>query len=364
MKYFLTFLLIGIFGIQAFSQFHTLKIPKASPYVSEHFTLGITDIEISYHSPACKGRNVWAELIPFDGEPIPWRVGANMNTKVAFSTDIIIGNKSIPKGSYGLHMIPRKDSVWSVILANNDNLWGSYYLDLKSDVHLVYDTKPEYCEFSENLDFEFWDLTDSTVNIVMQWDTVCVKIPVTVDLNKTVINSFRYELRGINTYRWEAWNDAAKWCLNRKTNLDEALEWSNRSIEGGYGGFASDRNFENLFTKSKILFALERSDEGIKTIEECTKLYQEAWQAFDCANWLIANKRVELSLNSIDMGISKFPDIWYLPYLKARILYGHKSKKSGIKLMKAIIKMAPERNQSYIQGLITKMEKSEDISGS
>ncbi len=255
------------------SQFHTVKIPMASQLVQETQVLGITDITITYSSPAIRGRNVWENgVIPFDGNPIPWRAGANMNTKISFSTDVSVSGEPLKAGSYGFHIIPRKQGQWSVLFVGNDNHWGSYYIDIDKDVVLSVPVSPIETHFSEQLDFEFVDRKEDELTIALEWGIKRIPLVISVDLNKTVIDNFRYELSGINTYQWEAWNDAANWCLQRNTNLEEALQWANRSIEGGYKGFAGNKNFRNLTTKANILKALNRNDEAEMVLQEIETL--------------------------------------------------------------------------------------------
>jgi len=42
------------------------------------------------------------KLVPFDQV---WRAGANENTTISFSKEVIIDGKKVPAGTYGLHMI-------------------------------------------------------------------------------------------------------------------------------------------------------------------------------------------------------------------------------------------------------------------
>jgi len=267
-RLYITLLLSCICLSYASAQYHTLNLPRPSPGVQETQTLGITKITIEYSSPAVRGRDVWNEVVPYDGQPIAWRAGANMNTRIQFSTDVTINGVSVPAGSYGLHMIPRKEKDWSLLLAENDQQWGSYYLDIEKDVFKSIEITPGECDHRENLTYEFLDRTDSTLVVALDWEKKSIPFTVGVDLNKTVIESLHSELLGVNTYRWEAWNDAARWCLNRNTNLEEALEWANRSINGGYNGFAADKNLNNLSTKIEILKALRRDEEARTTMAE------------------------------------------------------------------------------------------------
>jgi hypothetical protein len=57
----------------------------------------LTDVEIVYSRPSARGRAVFGNLVPF-GEL--WRTGANENTIITFSDDVIIDGKSLKKGKY------------------------------------------------------------------------------------------------------------------------------------------------------------------------------------------------------------------------------------------------------------------------
>ena len=68
-----------------------------------------------------------------NGKPGPWRAGANENTVFAVSSAVIIEDKPLPAGRYGLHMVPGKDE-WTLIFLKNANAWGSFFYDQAEDV--------------------------------------------------------------------------------------------------------------------------------------------------------------------------------------------------------------------------------------
>ena len=53
---------------------------------------------------------------------------------------VSVEGKPLPKGVYGLHMIPNQDS-WTVIFSKTNTGWGSYSYDQKDDALRV-DVKP------------------------------------------------------------------------------------------------------------------------------------------------------------------------------------------------------------------------------
>src|SRR5262245_525990 len=90
-----------------------LTVPQPSPAASVSQRVGITDISITYHRPAVNKRDVWGKLVPY-GEV--WRAGANENTVLTVSTEVSVGGRTLPAGSYGLHMIPTAGE-WTVIFS-------------------------------------------------------------------------------------------------------------------------------------------------------------------------------------------------------------------------------------------------------
>jgi len=342
----------------ASAQYHTLNLPRPSPGVQETQTLGITKITIEYSSPAVRGRDVWNEVVPYDGQPIAWRAGANMNTRIQFSTDVTINGVSVPAGSYGLHMIPRKEKDWSLLLAENDQQWGSYYLDIEKDVFKSIEITPGECDHRENLTYEFLDRTDSTLVVALEWEKKSIPFTVGVDLNKTVIESLHSELLGVNTYRWEAWNDAARWCLNRNTNLEEALEWANRSINGGYNGFAADKNLNNLSTKIEILKALRRDEEARTTMAEALDLpIGNAFQANGFGRFLNYQGEFDLAKSFLTKTCKQFDNPWFLELGISIADYFLDDRKTAIKTIEAVLERTPEQYKAQVERIANDMKE-------
>ncbi len=112
---------------------------KAS--VSER--IGITDVTISYGRPAVKGRDgkIWGGVV-FNGfknlgygagKDAPWRAGANENTTIEFSTDVMVDGHALPAGKYGFFVAYGQYSS-TLIFSSNTSSWGSYFYDPKEDV--------------------------------------------------------------------------------------------------------------------------------------------------------------------------------------------------------------------------------------
>jgi Protein of unknown function (DUF2911) len=105
------------------------KNKRPSPAASAQckFSDGKT-IKVDYSSPRAKGRKIFGEesekaLVPYGKI---WRTGANEATTFVPDTDIKVGGKPIPAGSYTLFTIPNADK-WTLIINKKNAEWGIPY---------------------------------------------------------------------------------------------------------------------------------------------------------------------------------------------------------------------------------------------
>ncbi|MEP6646656.1 MAG: DUF2911 domain-containing protein, partial [Saprospiraceae bacterium] len=122
--------------------------------VTQH--IGLVTVTVDYSSPNVTGptgtdRNgkIWGQLVPYGltdlgfglRNPSPWRAGANENTTIAFSHDVMIEGKPLKAGKYGLFLIVQEDGPWTWIFSNNSTAWGSFFYKEKDDALRV-DVQP------------------------------------------------------------------------------------------------------------------------------------------------------------------------------------------------------------------------------
>src|SRR4030042_6026693 len=67
-----------------------------------------------------------------NNKPFPWRAGANENTTIEFSKDVLVEGKPLPSGKYSIHMLPGQKE-WTIIFNKNSAAWGSYSYDAAMD---------------------------------------------------------------------------------------------------------------------------------------------------------------------------------------------------------------------------------------
>ena len=119
--------ILSSFGSQA-----QVLAPQPSPKCTLNQMVGLTDVEIEYSRPGVKGRNVFGDLVPFGKV---WRTGANSNTIINFSEDVVIDGKTLKKGKYALYTLPKVES-WDVIFYSKTDNWGNPEVWNEADVAL------------------------------------------------------------------------------------------------------------------------------------------------------------------------------------------------------------------------------------
>ena len=332
----------------SFAQSTQLNIPRDSQRASVTQRIGITDITVNYHRPLVKGRTVWGKVVPY-GQV--WRAGANENTTITFTDAVSIEGKPLEKGTYGLHMIPNQDQ-WTVIFSKVNTAWGSFTYKESEDALRV-NVKPQAADMEEALAYEIDQPTENSAVITMRWEKVAVPFKVGVDVNNIVDAALKAQMRGLPQYTWDGWDDAANYLLAHKVNLDEALEYSNRSV-------GSEPRYENYNTKSQILEAMGKKDEAKaahdKAVEIATpiQLHQYAFalkgQKKDAEAYAVWKKNFQ-----------QHPDMWFTHSGMARVYSAQGDFDNAVKEMKLAEASAPEQNKVFIQGAIKRLEAKDDI---
>jgi hypothetical protein len=279
-----------------------LRLPEDSPAATVSQTVGVTDITVSYHRPAVKGRAIWGKLVPY-GET--WRCGANENTIVTFSTDVKVGGKPLKAGSYGLHMIPTAKE-WTIAFSTVTTAWGSFSYDAKEDALRITVTPRATTASEERLAYRFDDPGDTKTTLVLAWEKLIVPMPIEVETPKVVMASVRLQLRGQAGFGDRAPAQAARYWLNNGGPLDEAIAFIDRSLQarpsyaammlkaqildkqGNAKGAADQRTTAmSIATEGELnqaaygLLNDKKVDDAIKMFQSISQRFPESWNAFD-----------------------------------------------------------------------------------
>jgi hypothetical protein len=253
------FAAVALAGAAEAQEAPKLDVPRPSPNATVKQTVGLTDVTVTYSSPAVRGRKIWGNVVPYDEV---WRAGANECTKVTFSTPATIGGKTVPAGTYALFLLPTK-AGWTFILNKDTSLWGSEGYKAAADVLRVPATVTTIPP-RERLAFGVLDFTDASGTLAMEWETVRVGVKFELATRAAVLD----QVRALKTDDWRPYNRAARYLLDAKADSTYAMELADKSIK-------LKEAWENVWTKAELLAAAgktkEALDEMAKTISDWKK---------------------------------------------------------------------------------------------
>ena len=329
--------------------------------------VGITEVTINYNRPGVKKRDghIWGELVPpgyvdqgfGPSKAAPWRAGANEGTNIEFSTDVKIEGQTLPAGKYGF-FVAYDPNECTLIFSKNSTSWGSFFYDPAEDVLRV-KVKPVPADKSvERLKYEFTDQTPGSAVVALQWEKLVIPFKIDVDLVATQLASFRKELRTDKGFTWESWDQAALYCAQHKTNLDQALLWADSATSRNFGG---DMNFKPYSTKAKVLDSLGRSDEASAVIKKALPLASETDLYTYARAFTLQKKGVE-ALQIFKMNYAKHPDDFISNMGMAR---GYSAvgdyKKAVTYAQKAGAQARDKPTKDFVDALIKKLQDGKDI---
>lgn len=329
-------------------QIRGLWLPTVSPGARVGQTVGLTQIEIVYHRPAVDGRALWGELVPW-GQV--WRTGANENTTITFSTDVTIEDQQLEAGTYGLHTVPGEEA-WTVIFSRDHRAWGSYAYDEANDALRV-TTQPTEAAHQERLQFSFGELTERSATVHLRWGTLDVPFTVGVDTEATVLASIRDQLKGLGAFSWIAPHEAAQWCLDHDTHLEEALAWADQSIQ-------AEPRFANQSVRASLLRKLDRNAEADAAMAAALQVAGPG-ELHNYGRSLQAEGKLDEAMAIFKRNARANPDTWYVDVGLARGHSGLGRLDKAAKHMRAALQRAPEAQKAYLQGFVEKLEQGEAI---
>lgn len=339
--------------------------------------MGPVEVEINYSSPDVHGPNgedrtghIWGELVPYglsnlqfgystDANPSPWRGGANMNTTIRFSHDVLVEGQPLKAGIYGLHFIPEKEE-WTIIFSSNSTAWGSFFYNPKEDVLRV-KTKPASNVYTEWLTYTFTDRQTNACTVELMWELLRVPMHIQVpNIEQVYIDQFRKELQSDIGFGFQAWVDAANYCVAHQMNLEEALKWANYAIEEPFFG---RKNFTTLSCKASVLAAMGKTAQSDSIMQVAIK--DPTASALDVhyyARGLQAIQKNAEALAVYKVNYEKYPN---LPVTNLGLARGYSATgdyKQALKYAQAALKLNPDPQvKQTLEQAIKTLEAGKDF---
>ncbi|WP_189358535.1 DUF2911 domain-containing protein [Algibacter mikhailovii] len=342
-----------------------LKTPQGSQKAKVSQVVGISHVTIKYSRPSVNNREIWGKLVPYGmnnlgfgtAKESPWRAGANENTTIEFSDDAVVEGKAIKAGKYGFHIIVQADDNATLIFSNNNTSWGSYFYEPSEDALRV-DIKTKAVAHTELLTYDFIAVDANSTLAVLNWEKKQFPFKIEFAVPDIVLASFRDEFRGQQGFQRQNYETAANYALNNGGDLDEALGWIDGAIAGK---FYSEKNFNNLQIKSKILEKLNRKAEADALMDEAMD-YATIFQVHQYGRTLIANGEIDKAMTIFKMNAKNNKNTWPVHYGLARGYSAQGDYKKAKSHLELALNNAPnEGSKSRVQENITKLENGQDI---
>ncbi|CAG2533310.1 Protein of unknown function (DUF2911) [Maribacter dokdonensis] len=246
--------------------------PKASPFARIEQEVGLSKITVEYSRPSSKGRTLFGNqpngapgLVPYGRI---WRVGANESTKITFSTNVIIGDNSLEKGTYALYAFPYENK-WEIVFHKNLTHWGDgrKNYDPNEDALRIALLPTEVKDFQESFLISFDDIDHNGTLMNWNWGTTQISIPIHFDTKAIMKVQIADKLS--NAPNAQTYYEIARYYQEQNIHTNEAKEYVERAIELGGDTYYFHK------VRSLILADLKMFDEAITAAKISMKLAEK-----------------------------------------------------------------------------------------
>jgi hypothetical protein len=201
-----------------------VKTPQTSPHSTLTQVVGLTEVTVDYNRPSAKGRIIFGDLVPF-GEL--WRTGANANSTVSFSEDVIINGATVKKGKYALFTTPKAD-MWEVIFYTDTDNWGTPEVWDANKVAVLVNVDPVALNNAvESLTISIGNLTNDSATIDIAWEKTMVSVKFEVPTKKAAMASIEKTLAGPTAGDYYS---SGVYLFQSNGDLNKSLEYVNKAI--------------------------------------------------------------------------------------------------------------------------------------
>lgn len=231
--------LIASFTIEA-----QVKTPAPSPKAVVNQVVGLTDVTLDYSRPSAKGRTVFGDLVPFGKL---WRTGANANSTITFSDDVVIKGTTLPKGKYAIFTTPKAD-MWEVVFYTATDNWGTPENWDSSKVAVLTNVDPMMLNHPvESFTMAINNISNDSATLDISWEKIMVSVKFDVPTQKSTMASINKVLAGPTAGDYFS---SAQYLYSADTDMNKALEYVNKAVSMAKAG--EEAPFWHLRLKSLI----------------------------------------------------------------------------------------------------------------
>ncbi len=228
------------------------ELPGLSPASKVEQRSGLTDVSITYSSPAVRGRVIWGGLVPYDEW---WRTGANAATRIEFSETVKINGVDLSAKEYGILMMPGKEE-WTVLFSKNRSVRASNRKE--EDDAVLIKVKPVTIPHRERMSFLFSDYDYDKMTVSLEWEKIRISFDVALYTHDQAIENID-EVTG-----WRTYVRAGRYHYEMK-EYDKALGYLNKSLE-------YEERWYTLWYKANTLHEHGQHKEAYKALQRTKEL--------------------------------------------------------------------------------------------
>ena len=142
-----------------------------------------TKITMEYSRPRARGRDTLFGTRAVHWDEV-WTPGANNATTFGVNKDIKLNGHAVPKGTYSVWFVVKKDADWTMVL---DPKVKRYHMDPpdSSAAQIRFAIKPEPSPFTEVLTFSISEIRANGGTLLFQWERV--RIPIDIEVQPSLV---------------------------------------------------------------------------------------------------------------------------------------------------------------------------------
>jgi len=261
-----------------FAEAQTVKMPSPSTTQTVKQEFALTNIEVSYSRPNMKGRKIFGDLVPFGAI---WRTGANNATTITFADEVIIGDKKVPAGKYGLLTIPGA-SEWTIIITKQQDVTSPSAYKADQDVVRVKAATVSMPFDMETFTILFGNVTSNTMDLMMVWEQTAVSLPIKMEVDSKVMAQIDNLMNKDN----KPYFQSAMYYMETGKDLNKANAWFDKAIE------QNPTAFWIYYNKANCLAKMGKKSEAIAVSNKSIELASAAKND----DYIALNKKLQATL--------------------------------------------------------------------
>lgn len=220
--------ILSLLSFAAFIAFADAQVQTPHPSPASEFEqkVGLTDIEVEYSRPNVNGRTIFGDLVPYDKM---WRTGANKNSTISFSDDVVIGGQKVKAGKYAIFTKPGQKS-WEVYFYSDTENWGTP--EKWDDKKVAAKTTAEVYPMPMKME-TFTMLIDEVhgdhAMLGMLWENVYVGVKIEVPTEQKVMATIDATMKGKPTA--QDYMSAANYYYTSDKDIQQAKKWFDEGMK-------------------------------------------------------------------------------------------------------------------------------------